>query len=1073
MVTNNRQKFSEKDERLAEFFRDVNCYNEGSDGNECIESNEPDKNMSEIDLIEKTFGNYVFKGANLDKPPGLTNYNNLNNVTDFNSINQVNNDDDIARWRNFDYEFGMNNNNSVPVTQNGLLFPTPSPIIPHRASSIIRPQTPVVPRHQHRRSENFSDLDDTFTDQNITYYPPLPKTYQYMRSLHPTSYLSLDRPHYKKTIPKIREVRLLENCTMENFKECEKSYNIPKSIIAQFLIGYFKKNIVEKNSEKRQQKENYENFKKILVNQFKEYICLYSSSSEYQKQIIYVLLEYLQTFQYSENNNYKESALSTFKDFTVKKENKPRKINIYYNNQEISKLCCVMGEEMNDILIYLIENFKIDLRIDNDIMLDLCTSTNNVTGFKLIFDTILSYGQQIDHKLLSDLLLHCTSFGYFEIVKIILSYDLFLNYTHLYLRRLIKNSIENHKYDIFNYLCIYLIANVTDVEIQKKILNRAFVAACSLNDRKAFKFLINLPRNVSTFEINMELIINCIQVGSNKIASLLINKILKNLHRKEILPICEKILIACICYNQTKLMIRVEKILMTYNKNFRWNKIIKQLFSCKFLETVNIKNLKLVLKIMKFYNFKKIHDFDSYIDSCLTSNNVTPEIFQKFLKFTKKNDVPIKINLNNLGSYFEKAFRSCNVSNLYFLCSYIYVYHSENNTDFQPINHFVTPQEFNNMFDILLEENDLLYAIVEVLGKNFFVKNELFKEKLLKSIDILDNKHMTIAETCVINNIDLFLEDKNYKLFRVVCATRDKNRIEACLEVHSYCKKEIDFSNAKVKIVMSELAYRDPFLLYRIKESTIYRIYLDKNKKLDKTKNSENLQKPHEIMQMNKNLSDVNRHFTNGTVLTPKTYLNNTRIITLDSDGSDDSDSSYDTDDSDYYTNCDAESTTSNNSNLDEYEDENKDGYETIQLEPIPSHVEPPPGLIKLTLDNYIDSNNNNDNDNDNEPQNELLQHYSSLRQSFDDHFKNLEINSLPFHNSLPLPIDNMPLLINNPPLHNPPPPYNLENEVISGSPLQEPSPLYSSLSSVEKKKYEIYDYDPSSHVSYVEYNSY
>src|SRR5690606_4466471 len=102
---------------------------------------------------------------------------------------------------------------------------------------------------------------------------------------------------------------------------------------------------------------------------------------------------------------------------------------------------------------------------------------------------------------------------------------------------------------------------------------------------------------------------------------------------------------------------------------------------------------------------------------------------------------------------------------------------------------------------------NLLFELIRVLGKNFFVKNQIFYIALVESIDNMDDKHMIIADICSQNDIDLNLKDKNFKFFRIVCESRNEHKIKACLAVHTCTNTTIDFSNVKVDMEMAKLKF--------------------------------------------------------------------------------------------------------------------------------------------------------------------------------------------------------------------------------------------------------------------------
>lgn len=675
-------------------------------------------------------------------------------------------------------------------------------------------------------------------------------------------------------LPKTLERELLANPALEQLRAFQKKFIINRKILSYFLLGFL---------QKYHEDQSIKNIK------------LHKDTSGMQEDWeksggdLNLYLEYQKDRKNKHDSTNYESLLFHFKSFTLQTKgpgvtSSGIKVDPHFKKESFAKMSCVIGREMNDILLYLIETYHVDLRVDDDAMLELCASNNNITGFELIFNMILTNKQQIDHTKLGSILLYCASEGYFKILKTLFTYETFLGYVQLYLKKAIQYSIENQHYDIFDYLCDYLMKNVNELEIKYNAINRAFITCCILDEKNVFKYLIYLidpDTNFQPFEINLDTLMKCIETKSIKIARLLINTLLRSYNSKSIRRACELVIMECIKHNVTKLIPRINGILTTHDKEPRWNKIIKELFENKFLETVNVKSFEYILEIISWDDFKSQHDFDMYCDYFLVHKIKYPKIIHSFVKFLYEKNIPIAINYDNIGTYLAICLRDSNLTGILFVC-YVLIQFYCTNVDgtidenlLRTINHDILPPDFDGVFNDLLQDPDLFKVIIKLLGVKYFLKNDMFYERLKVSVEIVDDLHLKIVDICQDNNIDLCLESKNYQFFRIICEQRKEESLATCLEIYDRLGTIIDYNNIKVSTMMKKMVTVDPLIAYRIKSSNNYITHLKNTRKV-------NYDQYGRYIDNNVN----NNNFTGGTILgnlkhNPNNSNHQTRIIPL------------------------------------------------------------------------------------------------------------------------------------------------------------------------------------------------
>lgn len=552
---------------------------------------------------------------------------------------------------------------------------------------------------------------------------------------------------------------------------------------------------------------------------------------------------------YQENH---KDALHHFKLFTY---TNPQKIDPHYKNDSFAKLCCKFGgslqgsklaEEWNQFLEYLITHHQVDLRVDDDIMLEICATYNNIIGFALVFNSIITNKQQIDHEKLGSIMIFCAKEDNLDIIKILFRHQPFLNYLDLYLRTSIITALEYQKYTSFGYLCDYVVSNnFKNYEARCKILNKVILVCCALDDKKAYKFLITLITNITDendenkYVLDIDLLGICIKNKSKKMGSFLVNKFLRtDKVTKNFINVCEEIIIECINNNCVVLIKPVTKILKKHNKKPNWNKIIKYLFEHKFLEKVNTDTFSYVINIFNKYEKLEKYDFNAFINYFLTDKIAEIQNIETFVAFLSSRDIHMPITYDTLPQYLENVFCNNNMPGLLFLCYVIILYYATTDKDnecdvtsIKELVHNINPLSIRNIFDSLLKEHNVFALLIKLLGEKYFVDQDIFYERLKISIECQDGMHLIILNICKQLGINLYLESENYVLFRNICEARNEASVKLCLEVYEASDICIDYSDSKIRVLLTRLQYYNPLLFNVIKTHKNYLKYLYSNQR--------------------------------------------------------------------------------------------------------------------------------------------------------------------------------------------------------------------------------------------------
>jgi len=632
----------------------------------------------------------------------------------------------------------------------------------------------------------------------------------------------------KIRIPKHIEKILLNNPTIGRLEELEKKFYIPRKILGLFLMEFLIKNQSDQYRKKKQQQKEEEEIIANLQNvtpDFASYLALKN-----------------QIFMNSKHQEYQEIVLLTFKEFT---HPKLRNVSPHFKKELFTKVCCLHGGELNYLLEYLLCFFHIDLRIDNDHMLELCVRGNNITGFKMLYNEIVNVAkQQIDHLFFGNILKYSSKKGFLEIVKIIFTNQVFMSYLHLYLESSILCSLKRNQYHVYSYLCEYLVSdNCKNYELRKLVLTKVLEKCAIYDNFKGFKFAVKLIKNIkdpedkNLFTIDQKYLILCIKNKSKKMCKFLLKKLFSNKkYNKQLLENIEQVIFDCIKINEFDFVDAITQLINTYDKKPRWNKLIKRLFRDKFIETVDLYTFEYILdKLKTLKNFEKIHNFNEYITYFITQSYASEEIATLFVDFLYDNNISIPFNWKNIPQHFEILFNANNTAGTLFIGFIIMKIYSLDNTiisieNIKQIEHNIKPRAVRKIFDNLLEIKDLTLFLVKILGFDYFNNNRFFIDRLLLSINCLDNLHKKIIKIAKYCDIPLPLDEKDHEILRYNCKTGNLLCIIICLDCYVLCGIDINFSNPKLTEVIEQLRVSNNEAYKNIILHDIYIKYLENEK---------------------------------------------------------------------------------------------------------------------------------------------------------------------------------------------------------------------------------------------------